>query len=1085
MGGVANTAGRTRTPVIRASLRGLPWASFVALAITPGPASAQDASSSRATKLPEIHVIATTPVAPPARSAPARVSRGAAPAPTPAARTAPAPAVAEEAPAKPIPGAVEQDKIPSNVQTASAPDFSYAVTPDLLQSMVRALPGVSLGDQTGNQFQQDFNYRGFTASPVIGTPQGLAVYQNGVRINEVFGDIVNWDFIPQNAINELTLYPSNPVFGLNAIGGALSFQMKNGFTYHGVEGEVSGGSYGRVNTSVQAGGENGNLSGYFTADAIDDAGWRTGSPSTLRRMYADLGAKGDQTEFHVTFTGADNTFGATAATPVQMLNQSWSSIYTDPQTTHNQLAFLTASGTWKPSDTWTFQAVSYIRHYSQAHVDGNGTNADNGVGCPTTTIICFDNPNGTTSPLVTTKGQNVPNSGTLGFPNVLGEIDRTWTTTNSFGGSVQAASSEQVFGHDNNLVIGTSVDRGLVQFATTSELGTVNADEFPTVEGSGIFIDQPSSAGVGGVAPVGLAARTLYTGIYATDTLDLTKRLSLNLGARYNIANISLADELGNDSDLNGNDNYFHFNPMIGATYKITPNLTLYGDYVVANRAPTPLELECSDPARPCLIDNALVGDPPLKQVVTYTYEAGLRGQFDIATGHATWSVGAYHALNTDDIINVVTDQSVQIGRAFFQNAGDTQRKGIEADFNYKQDKWNLYANYTYVDATFQDSLLLPSTVNASGTQLVVPGDHLTGIPDYRFKLGAEYQITKPWLFGADLNVIGSQWLVGDESNQLPQVPAYWVVNLHSTYKISDNLEVFGLVRNLFDRHYYTSGVVFDPTEFGYLNLTDPRSFLPGMPFAVYVGLRGTLPSGLPVFAADKSQPTITKAMPASWAPPAAVDWTGVYVGVNGGFTYGGSDWIDSVTHTASDWFSTTGFVFGGTVGANYQAGPWVFGVEGDGDLADSNGYGTFTTTSTSSLCAGGCLSKNSWLATARGRAGYAFDRFLVYGTGGAAFGNIQANFSNDPVTTSQVTGWNAGGGVEYALGWGWSAKAEYLFVDLGNGGCTTNCAIQTANTNSATQGTTPFGPPIIPNVAVKFDENIFRAGLNYKFGGS
>ena len=219
------------------------------------------------------------------------------------------------------------------------------MTPDLTQAIVRALPGVSLGDQTGNEFQPDINYRGFIGSPVIGTPQGLAVYQNGVRINEVFGDVVNWDLIPQNAINQLTLYPSNPVFGLNAIGGALAFQMKNGFTYSGVEGEVSGGSYGRINTSVQAGGQNGNLSGYFTADAIDDAGWRIDSPSSLRRVYADLGARGDQTEFHVTFTGADNFFNGTAATPVQMLDQNWSSIYTNPQTTHNQLAFLTGSGT--------------------------------------------------------------------------------------------------------------------------------------------------------------------------------------------------------------------------------------------------------------------------------------------------------------------------------------------------------------------------------------------------------------------------------------------------------------------------------------------------------------------------------------------------------------------------------------------------------------------------------------------------------------------------------------------------------------------------------------------------------------------
>jgi iron complex outermembrane recepter protein len=1079
MGSVAGTADRTRTSVIPAALRGLLWALSAVLAIAPGTVAAQDASSSSggssATKLPEIHVISTTPVAPPPRRAP--VVRATGPA-TRAPATAP-PTPAEATTAKPIPGAVDQDKIPSNVQTAGASNFEYSTTPDLPQAMVRALPGVSLGSQTGNEFQPDINYRGFIASPVIGTPQGLAVYQNGVRINEVFGDIVNWDFIPQNAINQLTLVPSNPVYGLNATGGALAFQMKNGYTYHGVEGEVSGGSFGRAVASVQAGGEVGNLSGYFTADAINDAGWRDDSPSTLRRVYADLGARGDQTEFHVTFTGADNFFNGTAATPVQMLNQDWSSIYTNPQTTHNQLAFLTASATWRPSDTWTYQAITYIRHFSQSHVDGNGTNADNDPSdCasatpPTPTpTLCFPNLDGSLSPLKTTTGQTVPNSGELGFPNILGEIDRTWTTTNSFGGSVQAASSEQVFGHENNFVIGTSVDRGLVQFATTSELGTVNADQFPTVEGSGIFIDQPS----GDVAPVGLGAHTLYTGIYTTDTFDLTSRLSITGGARYNFAQVSLSDELGNDSGLNSNSTFTHFNPMIGATYKITPNVTVYGDYAVANRAPTPLEIACSDPIRPCLIDSALVGDPPLQQVVTYTYEAGLRGQFDIAKGQLNWSVGAYHALNTNDIINV---SSPIIGHQFFQNAGDTLRKGIEANLTYKQDRWNIYANYTTVDATFLNDLTLGSPFNpfadANGNIFVVPGDHLTGIPDFRFKLGGEYQITDPWKFGADLNVIGSQWLVGDEANQNPKLPAYWVVNLHSSYKISDNVEVFGLVRNLFNQHYAVAGTFFDVTSYPYLNLTDPRTFTPGIPFAAYLGVRGTLPSGGPAFAADTSRQTVTKAAPVSWAgtPLAAVNWTGVYLGVNGGFTYGGSDWTDSVTGTSSDYFSTLGFVFGGTLGANYQAGSWVLGVEADGDWADSSGFGTFTTTSTSSLCAGGCLTKNSWLATARGRAGYAFDRFLVYGTGGAAFGSVQAHFSNDPVSSSTEAGWTAGAGVEVAIAPNWTAKAEYLFVDLPNGSCTANCAIQNPN-----------GPPLVPNIAVKFNESIVRAGVNYKFGG-
>ena len=1027
----------------------------IAALMVPGLAAAQDnpSSAGSAATLPEIRVIGTSPVPPPRQAPrPAAATGGR------AAPATPTPTVAAE------PGAVELDKIPSNAQTVPASAFEYAKSPDLLQSLVQSLPGVSLSDQTGNQFQLDLNYRGFSASPVIGTPQGIAVYQNGVRINEVFGDVVNWDLIPQNAINRLTLVPSNPVYGLNAIGGALSFEMKNGFTYHGVEGEVSGGSYGRIASSMQAGGQVGNLSGYITADAINDAGWRNSSPSSLRRVFADLGARGDRTEFHVSFTGADNNFGAAAATPVEMLSQSWSSTYTLPQTTHNQLAFLTASASWKPTDTWTYQAVAYYRNFHQAHVDGNGTDVTNDpTVCPDPTKLCFPNLDGSVSNLTTTRGQTVANAGALGFPNILGEIDRTWTTTNSFGGSVQVASSERVFDHGNNFTLGLSIDRGLVQFSSTSELGTVNANQFPTLQGFGLFIDQPS----GDVAPVDLGAATLYTGLYATDTFDVTSRLSITAGGRLNVAQINLTDDLGNDPGLTGNHNYTHFNPMVGGTYKLTPNLTVYGDFAVANRTPTPLELACADPLRPCLIDSALVADPDLKQVVTYTYEAGLRGQHSIAYGQLNWTLGAFHALNTNDILAVA---SPIVGHQFFQNAGDTLRRGIEANASYKQDRWNVYANYTYVDATFRNSLILGSPFNPfadpNGNIFVVPGDHLSGIPSYRFKLGGEYQITAPWKFGADLNVIGSQWLVGDESNQNAKVPAYWVVNLHSSYKITENLEVFGLVRNLFNLHYYANGTFFDVTSFPYLNLTDPRTFVPGMPFAAYVGVRGTLPSGGAV-----SPPILTKARQTGWASAAspAANWTGIYVGVNGGYTFGGSAWSDSVTGNSSGSFGTSGFVFGGTVGANYQAGSLVFGVEADSDWADASGFGTFTATS---LCAGGCLTTNTWLGTARGRVGYAFDQFLVYGTAGAAFGNVRASFTNGAISGVNKTGWTVGTGIEVALGRNWSVKAEYLFVDLGNGSCTTDCAIANA-----------AGPAIVPNIAVKFDESIVRAGVSYRFG--
>jgi opacity protein-like surface antigen len=142
-----------------------------------------------------------------------------------------------------------------------------------------------------------------------------------------------------------------------------------------------------------------------------------------------------------------------------------------------------------------------------------------------------------------------------------------------------------------------------------------------------------------------------------------------------------------------------------------------------------------------------------------------------------------------------------------------------------------------------------------------------------------------------------------------------------------------------------------------------------------------------------------------------------------------------------------------------------------DAKFADASGFGTFTNTSTSGLCAGGCLTNNTWLATVRGRAGYAFDRLLVYGTAGGALGDVRANFSDDPVSSATKAGWAAGAGVEFALDRNWSAKAEYLFVDLGNGSCTAACAI-----------VNPDGPPLIPDVSVRFDESLVRAGIDYKF---
>jgi outer membrane immunogenic protein len=186
--------------------------------------------------------------------------------------------------------------------------------------------------------------------------------------------------------------------------------------------------------------------------------------------------------------------------------------------------------------------------------------------------------------------------------------------------------------------------------------------------------------------------------------------------------------------------------------------------------------------------------------------------------------------------------------------------------------------------------------------------------------------------------------------------------------------------------------------------------------------------------------------------------WSGFYVGMNAGYGFGNSSWTDTGTGASTGNFSVKGALVGGTIGYNMQLGSWVFGLEGDIDWSNITG------STTSVICLGTCTTSNSWLGTARGRIGYAFDRFLPYFTGGAAFGNIKA--SNSPGTTSFTSaqvGWTAGGGLEYAFFANWSAKVEYLYVDLGKAGCDTVCI---------------FASP----ADVTLKTNVVRAGINYKF---
>ncbi len=212
---------------------------------------------------------------------------------------------------------------------------------------------------------------------------------------------------------------------------------------------------------------------------------------------------------------------------------------------------------------------------------------------------------------------------------MLGEIDRTTTRSTTTGATLQATNTDQLFGHNNQFMVGTSFDSGVTRFGASAELGTIGSNY--VVNGSGIFLG-PSGIPIS-IGPVSLRATNRYTGLYALDTFDVTDRFSISGGGRFNYASINLQDQIG--TDLNGSHTFSRFNPMIGGTYKITPEVTAYAGYSEANRAPTPLELACADPARPCIVAAFLIADPPLKQVVSRTVEAGFRGTQGAEYRHA------------------------------------------------------------------------------------------------------------------------------------------------------------------------------------------------------------------------------------------------------------------------------------------------------------------------------------------------------------------------------------------------------------------------------------------------------------------
>jgi len=756
-----------------------------------------------------------------------------------------------------IPGTtIDIDKLPGNVQVLSAADLSREGSASLTNALNSNLSSININDDLDDPFQPDILYRGFEASPVLGTPQGLAVYQNGVRINEAFGDTVNWDLFPDIAINQVELVSSSPVYGLNALGGAISVTMKNGFTHQGADVELSGGSYGQRAVTAQYGVNSGSFGFYMAGRALDWDGWREFSNDRMRDLYAVFSVRTDKETLDLSVTRADNTMDGQGSAPVQELAINRSLVFTGPQTNINTLDFVTLNGTLKVTDTWSLQSVLYYRQFDQTVANGNTTDY---AACTTTPgILC--QPDGVT-PLMNSAGQtlsDISNGGTT----VIGENDFELIHAWGRGATLQTADDESIAGHENQLTIGTAIDYAATNFYTGAQIGVINSQLL--VLPSTLIVDTPensaAAAANGDPVPISVDSINKNLGVYLTDTFDVTPDFAVTASGRYNIAHIDLADQLG--TTLNGNNRFVHFNPAIGATYKIVPTVTVYGGFAENTRTPTASEIECSNPATPCLLPTNLAGDPPnLRQVIAHTVELGFRGRTPdlaggdlaggyLAGGDLSWNLSVFRTLLRDDIFGIATS----VSQGFFQNVGDTRRQGVEAGVKYRAAVWSAYADYSFVQATFRSPLTVPSPSNpyqdAFGDIQIEPGDRLPGIPEHRLKVGAGYKILPEWTLGASLNLVSSFYYVGDESNQLTPIPGYTTVKLYSTYKPVPHLEVFASIDNLFNRKYATWGILSDPTGIGAPGIpttgvtngtgVNNRFLSPAAPFETFGGVRIT-----------------------------------------------------------------------------------------------------------------------------------------------------------------------------------------------------------------------------------------------------
>jgi outer membrane receptor protein involved in Fe transport len=776
-------------------------------------------------------------------------------------------------------GEVPISSIPRPVQTATSDDIEKVAALDLADLLNKRMNGVFVNENQGNPFQPDVNYRGYTASPVLGTPQGISVYVDGVRQNQPFGDVVSWDLIPKIAIDELSLMPgSDPLYGLNTLGGAVAIQTKDGFTRPGGSLAVTGGRFGRRQGEAEYGGtiRNSGLSYYFAGNLYREDGWRQFSPSEVRQAFGKLTWRHQKTTIGLEVGYADNWLTGNGTQDFRFLAKDYTSVNTIPDVTWNHSPSLALTARHDFSNNLTFAGVGYFRY-----IRADTTNGDINSGSFDESL--YNLSPGDIAALTAAGYSGFPTTGnatTQPFPywrciaqalqfsepaeKCTGVITNTWTKQNNFG-----VSGLATWRHTHNqLTAGAALDHSGMTFQQAGQFAYLNPDRL-TVTPINSFPDGSTNANGAPVdTRVYLHGSTNTPSIYATDTLSLGK-WNFTFSGRYNHSSITNIDRLppavaGARAPLDGKYTYQRFNPAAGFTFTPKPFASFYFNYSESSRAPSTTELGCSNPNDPCNLPNALVSDPPLEQVVTRTVEAGVRNSGE---KNLRWSAGYFWGQNFNDLLFVASQQT---GFGYFTNFGKTRRQGAEANLSGRISQFTLGGGYTFLQATYQSPQRVGGGSNSlsdggpgmDGNITIQPGDHIPLIPQHSIKGYVNYDPRPKLDVSLDFLAVSGSYARGNENNQDKpdgvyylgpgSSPGYGVLNLGARYRFYRHLEGFVRINNLTNHKYYTAAQLaptpYDnngnfiarpfPAVNGGYPIRTTTFFAPGAPINVFGGLK-------------------------------------------------------------------------------------------------------------------------------------------------------------------------------------------------------------------------------------------------------